>query len=1121
MSNNLVSQQLSMSNADMSQMEPTYVKVDSSVNMQMGVMGSIPDVYASHQFAMSDQQMQLVDPLSYISGPQSYTMSNTHLGNMESMVDNVGLHKSKPDQKDVQMDAMFTNPGPQKLFQPNKRKAAVEPMFNSTVPRQLSMPNKRATHMDSLSTSHELPNHSGTNRKGGTLQSVSAVSGSQTPASNRRTVKNDLNSNKPASQRVQTPKGRTAQIGTPRQTESFEAVRSKMRESLASALALVNQNQSSSPKQEKSPLHKDDNNPEVISQNVKLSESTSVPVDAAVAHENIKDDIQTKDISLVNNPSHRLSTFAENLTHEGIENLPDTWKNDVSDSMYNAVLPEEDVAFTDSFFAKDELLQGHGLSWEWEIGMEVEAKQQLQSSRQVNVPGDDDEQKVKHSDNLTLKTEEKVAQAANQAGAGRDESFYTLRTPEKLAFEIEAELFKLFGGVNKKYKEKGRSLMFNLKDRNNPELREKVMSGDITPEKLCSMTAEELASKELSEWRTAKAEELAQMIVLPEDGDRRRLVKKTHKGEYQVEVEQDDEISVEVSVGATTLGQFQRNDKEKLPPSSSDKDELKDSKKVESEKGSMETMDPSYSLTIPADGTDLMQGLIEDEFKDAEFLPPIVSLDEFMESLNSEPPFDNLAADTQTKTPLDKLSAETGENSESSKLASKDVDNRTGKATDLDSKMTKQDAEEKSGDYAKEQKQLNPDMTSMAERVWEGALQLHISALITVIGLYRSGEKTSTKEWPSSLEIKGRVRLDAFEKFLQELPMSRSRAVMVIHFVLKADSSADDRASLREAIDSYVLDERLGFAEPASGMELYLCPPHPKILELLGKHLSKDQTELINSTDNGLIGVVVWRKAHLSSTISPNSTSHHKHSSKKQQNFRRQEKNNNVNANMTPRTPVPSTQAPIRSGTLPSGNDDDDIPPGFGPGNARDDDDLPEFSFSGSSNPTQSSRLSSNPSRPVDQIRELIQKYGKPAESQSTKNWQGKRSAGLAVQAWDDDDDDDIPEWRPDAPLTHVQTRPPARGFHQAVQPPLVNQTATTQHVLSPQVAMPPMTMIQNNPSSWQQGNGRWVAQPPGFQQSSLASQPNIGQFQGGPVAQAGQPPPGNWRRDAPRSRGF
>lgn len=42
-----------------------------------------------------------------------------------------------------------------------------------------------------------------------------------------------------------------------------------------------------------------------------------------------------------------------------------------------------------------------------------------------------------------------------------------------------------------------------------------------------------------------------------------------------------------------------------------------------------------------------------------------------------------------------------------------------------------------------------------------------------------SGERTSAKDWPGILEIKGRVRLDAFEKFLQELPLSRSRAVMV------------------------------------------------------------------------------------------------------------------------------------------------------------------------------------------------------------------------------------------------------------------------------------------------------------------------------------------------------
>ncbi|CAM8994530.1 unnamed protein product [Rhodiola kirilowii] len=44
-----------------------------------------------------------------------------------------------------------------------------------------------------------------------------------------------------------------------------------------------------------------------------------------------------------------------------------------------------------------------------------------------------------------------------------------------------------------------------------------------------------------------------------------------------------------------------------------------------------------------------MQGLIEDEFKDAEFLPPIVSLYEFIKSLHLEPPFENLPPDAITE----------------------------------------------------------------------------------------------------------------------------------------------------------------------------------------------------------------------------------------------------------------------------------------------------------------------------------------------------------------------------------------------------------------------------------------------------------------------------------------
>jgi len=52
-------------------------------------------------------------------------------------------------------------------------------------------------------------------------------------------------------------------------------------------------------------------------------------------------------------------------------------------------------------------------------------------------------------------------------------------------------------GVNSGgYKAKIRSLFVNLKDKNNPSLRESVVSGDISPTKFANMTSEEMASGE-------------------------------------------------------------------------------------------------------------------------------------------------------------------------------------------------------------------------------------------------------------------------------------------------------------------------------------------------------------------------------------------------------------------------------------------------------------------------------------------------------------------------------------------------------------------------------------------------------------------------------------------------
>lgn len=51
------------------------------------------------------------------------------------------------------------------------------------------------------------------------------------------------------------------------------------------------------------------------------------------------------------------------------------------------------------------------------------------------------------------------------------------------------------GGTNAQYKSKARALLFNLRDSNNPQLRGRVLAGDIQPDALVQMTSEELASK--------------------------------------------------------------------------------------------------------------------------------------------------------------------------------------------------------------------------------------------------------------------------------------------------------------------------------------------------------------------------------------------------------------------------------------------------------------------------------------------------------------------------------------------------------------------------------------------------------------------------------------------------
>lgn len=70
------------------------------------------------------------------------------------------------------------------------------------------------------------------------------------------------------------------------------------------------------------------------------------------------------------------------------------------------------------------------------------------------------------------------------------------------------------GALNAEYKSKLRSLAFNLRDPQNPDLRGHVLTGQISPDQLVRMSAADLANKDLAERRKKIEEEHNKAIEL-------------------------------------------------------------------------------------------------------------------------------------------------------------------------------------------------------------------------------------------------------------------------------------------------------------------------------------------------------------------------------------------------------------------------------------------------------------------------------------------------------------------------------------------------------------------------------------------------------------------------------
>ena len=110
---------------------------------------------------------------------------------------------------------------------------------------------------------------------------------------------------------------------------------------------------------------------------------------------------------------------------------------------------------------------------------------------------------------------------------------------DRLVKNIEDSLYKYYNkDVGTKYKSKYRSLVFNIKDPKNNGLFRKIIRKEYSPSRIVSMTAEEMASRELKEWRQQELKHDIEKIKSHEMEMAQigtKLVMKTHKGDMVME----------------------------------------------------------------------------------------------------------------------------------------------------------------------------------------------------------------------------------------------------------------------------------------------------------------------------------------------------------------------------------------------------------------------------------------------------------------------------------------------------------------------------------------------------------------------------------------------------------
>ena len=413
-------------------------------------------------------------------------------------------------------------------------------------------------------------------------------------------------------------------------------------------------------------------------------------------------------------------------------------------------------------------------------------------------------------------------------------------TPDKseaLGLSIEHALYTTFAtsepGYGAEYKNRFRSVSFNLKDPKNTSLRERVLNGTLTPEALVKLTNEELANQELrAQAEKIREEGVAQSVLKVQTGPR---IRRTHKGE---EIIGEDTPAISPTE-ATPQAPFASSARDVSPPSKVEEEGIVPASPKSPPSQRSREASPRIETSEPADAP------IERKKSSPTFILENVWDRLRSPSTTEDDPADPMDLDILPVTDLPQAP-----------ISDPDIDRILGK----EESDTVNSPPYSPSAYTYEL----PNVVTKLPPIWTGEVSMPLVATFQSQARFIGGPLSITNlPWssilPATLLIDGRIAIDTTTKYLEAQRSSTSKDLIAIQL----DADDETQRAQHEKLFRYFFDrQRFGVLTMHSPLvkDAYLVPlaveqEIPDVIESMETHDIPRKR-----TDPYLIAILVIQK---------------------------------------------------------------------------------------------------------------------------------------------------------------------------------------------------------------------------------------------------------------------